>query len=134
MDGTIKDNSPAALLKPAYQSIGVESVLWDKDLKCKMEAAKISLNFRFMGIWDTVPALGLDPNDDMTQYDNLGMSLKITERFKNVAHAVAVNDHREGFMVRSIYDSLSSAQAIDNKTRTVKVDVRTDKKNKTIYE
>lgn len=128
MDGTIKDNSPAALLKPAYQSIGVESVLWDKDLKCKMEAAKISLNFRFMGIWDTVPALGLDPNDDMTQYDNLGMSLKITERFKNVAHAVAVNDHREGFMVRSIYDSLSSAQAIDNKTRTVKVDVRTDKK------
>ena len=60
------------------------------------------------------PCISLDPNDDMTQYDNLGMSLKITERFKNVAHAVAVNDHREGF-IRSIYDSLSSAQAIDTK-------------------
>lgn len=124
MDGIIKDNSPAALLKPAYQSIGVESVLWDKDLKCKMEAAKISLNFRFIGLWDTVPALGLDPNDDMTQYDSLGMSLTITERFKNVAHAVAVNDHREGFMVRSIYDNPSSAQARDDKTRKVKVGVK----------
>lgn len=111
----IEANSSAALLKPAYQSIGVESVLWDKDFKCKMEAAKISLNFRFMGLWDTVPALGLNPDNDMDQYKDLGMSLKVTNRFKNVAHAVAVNDHREGFMVRSIYDAPLDAQLNDGK-------------------
>ncbi len=118
---TINPNDPKALLKPAYQSFGVESVLWDKDLKCKMEAAKISLNFRFMGLWDTVPALGLDPNDDMNQYKSLGMSVKISERFKNVAHAVAVNDHREGFMVRSIYGDPSEVSIKDNKSYKVTV-------------
>ncbi|MEG1697829.1 MAG: DUF2235 domain-containing protein [Acinetobacter sp.] len=118
---TINPNDPKALLKPAYQSFGVESVLWDKDLKCKMEAAKISLNFRFIGLWDTVPALGLDPNDDMNQYKSLGMSVKISERFKNVAHAVAVNDHREGFMVRSIYGDSSEVSTKDDKSYKVNV-------------
>ncbi|WP_087090727.1 phospholipase effector Tle1 domain-containing protein [Acinetobacter pittii] len=117
----INPNDPKALLKPAYQSFGVKSVLWDKDLKCKMEAAKISLNFRFMGVWDTVPALGLDPNDDMNQYNSLGMTVKISERFKNVAHAVAVNDHREGFMVRSIYANPSEVSTKDNKPYKVTV-------------
>ena len=117
----INPNDPKALLKPAYQSFGVKSVLWDKDLKCKMEAAKISLNFRFMGVWDTVPALGLDPNDDMNQYNSLGMTVKISERFKNVAHAVAVNDHREGFMVRSIYANPSEVSTKDNKSYKVTV-------------
>lgn len=110
-------NQHDAALNPSYQSVTAIKTDWGRlNLSCLKSQYNISINFRFMGVWDTVPALGLDPSDDMTQYvKSNNMTIAVSERFKSVAHAVAVNDHRKGFMARSIYSSPTDAQKKDGK-------------------
>lgn len=104
------------ILDPSYQAIGVSKTDWGRlSLECLLNN-KIKINFRFMGVWDSVPAFGVNPDDDMTEFNDKHMNIDVSERFKAVAHAVAVNDHREGFKARSIYDDVGEAQSKDGKT------------------
>lgn len=110
-------NQRDAVLDPSYESMTATKTDWGRlNLDCLKSKYNISINFRFMGIWDSVPAFGLDPSDDMTQYvKSKNMTIAVSERFKSVAHAVAMNEHREGFMARSIYSSSTDAQKKDGK-------------------
>ncbi|TBO32931.1 hypothetical protein EYS42_07150 [Aquabacterium lacunae] len=65
---------------------------------------KRCINFRFLGVWDTVPHLGADHGDEK----NYDFSIPASVKF--AAHAVAVNEHRGGladFDVESIHASAS---------------------------
>lgn len=104
-------------LAPYYQNddaYAKKIVPWGRLSLSALSCLKIKINFRFMGVWDSVPAFGLDPDDDMTQYNDKYMTVAVSDRFKSVAHAVAVNDHREGFRVRSIYPDAATAAKKDN--------------------
>jgi len=58
------------------------------------------INFRFLGVWDTVPHLGANHGDEKDYDFSIPASVKLA------AHAVAVNEHRGGladFDVESIH-------------------------------
>ena len=74
----------------------------------------INFNFNFMGLWDTVPSFGTDIDNDVKDLNNLGMSLSISNKFKKVVHAVAVNEHRQNFHGRSIFESQKQANDYAN--------------------
>ncbi len=61
-----------------------------------------NVNLNFVGLIDTVPHHGLIQGNDI---DNL--KLGIPESATYVAHAVAVNEHRDGFAAVSIHDASS---------------------------
>ena len=64
------------------------------------------INFRFLGVWDTVPHLGADHGDE-SQYD-----FSIPASVKLAAHALALNEHRGGiadFDVESIHANAATA-------------------------
>jgi uncharacterized protein (DUF2235 family) len=64
------------------------------------------INFRFLGVWDTVPHLGANHGDER-QYD-----FSIPASVKLAVHAVALNEHRGGiadFDVESIHANAATS-------------------------
>ena len=72
----------------------------------------IDLDFNYMGLWDTVTALGINQFDDNAELAKEEMELTIPKEFSHVSHAVAVNEHRNNFHSRSIF--LSAQEAKDS--------------------
>lgn len=68
----------------------------------------IDFNFNFMGLWDTVPAYGTNTKNDGVELRDKKYALTIDSEWNKVVHAVAVNEHRSGFHVRSIFNSRGS--------------------------
>ncbi|RZL10297.1 MAG: hypothetical protein EOP40_06875 [Rubrivivax sp.] len=66
------------------------------------------LNFRFLGLWDTVPHLGADHGNEKDH------NFRIPALVKYAVHAVAVNEHRGGladFDALSIHDNSTVANS-----------------------
>ena len=106
------------LLYPNYQrSWPTEMYAWKKrNLKDLLDCHGIKIEYGFMGLWDSVPSFGpLDISNDVDEYSGRDMSLTVTSAFKTVAHAVAVNEHREKFMPRSIYSNPEIAISLNGK-------------------
>ncbi|MBF7683660.1 DUF2235 domain-containing protein [Acinetobacter sp. B5B] len=92
---------------------GVVSGKWGGLNKDKLKCFGITVNYNFLGIWDTVPSLGLNIENDIKESNDLNASISVSDKFAYVAHAVAVNEHRASFMARSIYTSTADAKAND---------------------
>ena len=90
---------------------------WENTTKALRDCG-INFNFNFLGLWDTVPAFGTNTDNDVTDLNSIGMSLSINPLYKKVVHAVAVNENRENFHGRSIFDNPDQAQRYaNNETR-----------------
>ncbi|MCF9047114.1 phospholipase effector Tle1 domain-containing protein [Acinetobacter nectaris] len=86
---------------------------WGGLNKEKLKCLGITVNYNFLGVWDTVPSLGLNIENDIKESNDLNASISVSDKFAYVAHAVAVNEHRASFMARSIYTSAADAKAND---------------------
>ncbi|SDC29249.1 phospholipase effector Tle1 domain-containing protein, partial [Acinetobacter boissieri] len=86
---------------------------WGQLNKEKLKCLGININYNFLGIWDTVPSLGINIENDVRESNDIHASISVSDKFAYVAHAVAVNEHRENFMARSIYTSIADAKAND---------------------
>ena len=60
-------------------------------------------------------SLGKNQFDDNAELSKENLSLRIPAEFKSATHAIAVNEHRNNFHVRSIYSSAASANQINGK-------------------
>ena len=74
----------------------------------------VKFNFNFMGLWDTVPSYGVNVDNDINELRDLQMSLSIPSKFKKVVHAIAVNEHRQNFHGRSIFENQKQANDYAN--------------------
>ena len=105
-------------LNPVYQSNNTQGIKW-KYSGAFLCQNGIDINFNYLGLWDTVSSLGPISirNDEIELNDmNKGFSLKISNNWKSVVQAVAVNENRSGFAVRSIYTSSDDAKLHNNKS------------------
>lgn len=97
---------------------------WTGLTQADLDKSNICVSFRFLGLWDTVPALGLDDTNDMKETKDQHMDLTIPDSFKYVAHAVAVNEQRVNFNARSIFnnqeDDILNVVRTDGKVRVEK--------------
>ncbi|MDC4972854.1 DUF2235 domain-containing protein [Acinetobacter baumannii] len=108
------DNLLSQKISPsAYSSSKSLSLVWGNLSRVSLKCLGITIDYRFLGVWDTVPALGAVDDNDIKDTTNANMSLSVSNKFAYVAHAVAVNEHRSNFMGRSIYNSTSDAQKRD---------------------
>ncbi len=125
-----------ALLNPNWSKENLEDNLklkkryWGNINYNNLKCLGINVNMRFLGLWDTVPALGLSADDDITYSKILNMNLQVGNAFNYVAQAVAVNEHRENFAVRSIFNSKLDAikyAASENDPKKKPVKIRIEK-------
>ncbi|UZA04832.1 DUF2235 domain-containing protein (plasmid) [Moraxella bovis] len=83
--------------------------IYTKDFLAK---CGININFNFMGLWDTVPAYGMEQGNDISDSQAFGMNLDVSNsKFKTIVHAVAMNENRYQFSRRSIYTGESQANS-----------------------
>ena len=101
-------------LDPTYQSTYVVGRRWKYGLN---NLCGINIQFNYLGLWDTVPAYGFGGLDDDTQLSKDHYSLQISKKWNKVAQAVALNEHRSGFPVRSIFNNQSDANAKNGTNR-----------------
>lgn len=91
---------------------------WRETTKWLKNSCNVNFKFNFMGLWDTVPAYEPDATTGVNSYnDGTELELEISNKWKRVVQAVAVNEHRSGFHGRSIFNSQKEANAGDKKNR-----------------
>lgn len=109
---------------PRYEKIktsrGGSRITWNENAKWLYNKdwlkknCSINFNFNFLGLWDTVPSYatnddisldGVNVLNDGIQLKNKGYALTVDREWNRVAHAVAVNENRSGFPVRSIFNA-----------------------------
>lgn len=74
----------------------------------KLAESRICVDWRFVGVWDSVPHHGFTQENDLED-----LKLAIPDEFLYTAHAVAMNEHRGGFSPVSIFRNPEEAtQAI----------------------
>lgn len=100
-----------------YASKPLSLNAWGKINDCKLKELGISLNFRFEGLWDTVPAAGVMTSNDVFLSSLASRSLQVSSKFKYVAAAIADNETRANFNALSIYTSEADAN-VNNTDRT----------------
>lgn len=105
---------PPPVLHPSYQGTNTVSTVWKYGIN---NLCGINIQFNYLGLWDTVPAYGSSSLDDDTQLSKMHSSLQISGKWKRVAQAVALNEHRSGFPVRSIFNNQSDANAKNGTNR-----------------
>lgn len=115
-------NRPPALvplLNPQFRSSTAVTKRWKYSMTdlCKNG---IDLNFRFLGLWDTVSSLGPNIVNDEIELNKKGFSLKVSNSWNTVVQAIAVNELRSGFAARSIYTSAADAKLNNNKVKNGK--------------
>lgn len=103
-------------LDPIYQSESdsTQTMKWKYGLN---NLCGINIQFNYLGLWDTVPAYGFGGLDDDTQLSKDHYSLQISKKWNKVAQAVALNEHRSGFPVRSIFNNQAEANTKNGTNR-----------------
>ena len=96
---------------PRAQGLVTSDQTWIYNKSWLQTNCNVNFNLNFLGLWNTVPAYGINTVNDGTELKNKGYSLEVDREWKRVVHAVAVNEHRAGFHVRSIHNSSGSTSA-----------------------
>ncbi|MDI4498970.1 hypothetical protein E6P70_10170 [Moraxella nonliquefaciens] len=103
------------LLSPQYQSTH-GTYRWKHGTN---NLCGIKIKFNFMGLWDTVPSYGATITDDSKELAGKGYAITVSSKWNKVVHAVAVNEHRSGFAVRSIFNDQNQAKTYANSTNRI---------------
>lgn len=83
------------------------------------QQCNVKFNFNFMGLWDTVPSYGATITDDSKELAGKGYAIIVSSKWNKVVHAVAANEHRSGFAVRSIFNDQNQAKTYANSTNRI---------------